>query len=70
MNSIVLKQELKKNFKDYRSLTKKQRAFLNDIGCTVSRQKKHLVLAVPVIRYEKNTHLLQSLVPVPIGDVV
>ena len=53
MNSIVLKQELKKNFKDYRSLTKKQRAFLNDIGCTVSRQKKHLVLAVPVIRYEK-----------------
>ena len=50
---IVLKQELKKNFKDYRSLTKKQRAFLNGIGCSVSRQRNHVVLAVPVIRYEK-----------------
>ena len=50
---IVLKQELKKNFKGYRSLTKKQRAFLNGIGCSVSRQRNHVVLAVPVIRYEE-----------------
>ena len=53
MSLIVLKQELKKNFKGYRSLTKKQRAFLNGIGCSVSRQRNHVVLAVPVIRYEK-----------------
>ena len=53
VDSIVLKQELKKNFKGYRSLTKKQRAFLNGIGCSVSRQRNHVVLAVPVIRYEK-----------------
>lgn len=53
MDSIVLKQELKKNFKGYRSLTKKQRAFLNGIGCSVSRQRNHVVLAVPVIGVEK-----------------
>ena len=53
VDSIVLKQELERNFKGYRSLTKKQRAFLNGIGCSVSRQRNHVVLAVPVIRYEK-----------------
>ena len=61
VDSIVLKQELKKNFKGYRSLTKKQRAFLNGIGCSVSRQRNHVVLAVPVIRYEKK----YANVPIP-----